>query len=501
VRSFFNHPFLSLTLSALISTASLAGYDPIKGVEAEVLKNTPYEVTGYFAPYHFGEDSKSNWTFTFASTHDTYRLLGDTSEENIKKMGVFGWVKVNVKPNPPLFYMVNYKNDPFGWVLFDIDEKNECKHIYKLAGQDPVTKSFSYDIDGDGKTDELSDLSCRYYPSSNEVDFFTKDGTYQISPWTQESDSSEFDYDSVRFTEPLEDQQWYLHRKVALQEWGEPSDINLDPVIGKYTGKGVKIGFIVFGPDLSHEDLRNLNVKGKYHFGGYNEIPDHATKVMGVAVADVNGKGIRGIAPDADVYVLEMGFPFMDEDYAKAFRIAKDLHLDVVVVSGGAENSANKPFINDLKNAIKNGVTFVYSAGNSGGDMSEFNDETSLSEIIVVGASDGLNQKTGFSSYGENLDILAPGEYILTTTLNNSYEPDSGTSLSAPIVGGVVALMKEANPDLTPAQIEDILHKTADKIGRDNGCFYDESGKSYECGYGKINAAKAIKMAEEMRGQ
>jgi len=467
-----------------------------------VLKNTPYEVTGYFAPYHFGEDSKSNWTFTFASTHDTYRLLGDTSEENIKRMGVFGWVKVNVKPNPPLFYMVNYKNDPFGWVLFDIDEKNECKHIYKLAGQDPVTKSFSYDIDGDGKTDELSDLGCRYYPSSNEVDFFSKDGTYQISPWTQESDSSEFDYDSVRFTEPLEDQQWYLHRKVALQEWGEPSDINLDPVIGKYTGKGVKIGFIVFGPDLNHEDLRNLNVKGRYHFGfGNNKNTEHATAVMGLAVADVNGKGIRGIAPDAEIYIFDLSYPYGDMDYINILKKIKELKLDVVIRSAGIPDGKYKPFMPYLLDDIKQGTTFVFAAGNEGVDLDKINLECNTPEIITVGTSNMYNERSEMSNYGRNLDILAPGVYILTTAPNNSYKHNSGTSFSAPIVGGVVALMKEANPDLTPAQIEDILHKTADKIGRDSGCFYDESGKSYECGYGKINAAKAIKMAEEMRGR
>ncbi len=139
--------------------------DIIQKIEHEILANDDgaYPITGYFAPYRFGDDPKSNWTFTFASNGDTYRLLGDTSEENIKKMGVFGWVKVNVRPNPPLFYMVHYKNDPFGWVIFNIDANNSCKNIYKLAGQDPNTKAFSYDVDGDGKTDKLEDLTCKFF--------------------------------------------------------------------------------------------------------------------------------------------------------------------------------------------------------------------------------------------------------------------------------------------------------------------------------------------------
>lgn len=147
--------------------------DIIQSIEYEILANDDgtYPITGYFAPYHFGDDPKSNWTFIFASKGDTYRLLGDTSEENIKKMGVFGWVKVDVRPNPPLFYMVHYKKDPFGWVIFNIDANSDCKNIYKLAGQDPNTKAFSYDVDGDGKTDKLNDLTCKFLGDRVKFEF------------------------------------------------------------------------------------------------------------------------------------------------------------------------------------------------------------------------------------------------------------------------------------------------------------------------------------------
>ncbi len=142
-------------------------------IEHEILANDDgiYPITGYFAHYHFGNDPKSNWTFTFASNGDTYQLLGDTSEENIKKMGVFGWIKVNVRPNPPLFYMVRYKNDPFGWVIFNIDVNNSCKNIYKLADQNQNTKAFSYDVDADGKTDKLEDLTCKFFGDRVKFEF------------------------------------------------------------------------------------------------------------------------------------------------------------------------------------------------------------------------------------------------------------------------------------------------------------------------------------------
>ncbi len=145
-------------------------FHPITGIEQKVV-NHSYTITGYFAPYHFGSDPKSNWTFTSAITHTTYQLLGDTSPENIKKMGVFGWKRVDVSPNPPTFYMIRFEDDPFGWLIFNIDSKGSCKSVYKLAGQDPKTKAFSYDLDEDGKPDRLQ-LDCKV--DGNVVKFFYK---------------------------------------------------------------------------------------------------------------------------------------------------------------------------------------------------------------------------------------------------------------------------------------------------------------------------------------
>jgi len=156
--------------AALLSafTASLLCANSIDSVENTVVQNSngKYDITGYFAQYDFdnnGKFDKSDWTFTFAKFPGTYQLLGDTSEENLEKMGVFGWKKVDVTPNEPLFYMVQYDpNDTkFGWLLFQKDANNNCTAVYKLAGQNPDTKAFSYDINGDGKADKLTNLTCK----------------------------------------------------------------------------------------------------------------------------------------------------------------------------------------------------------------------------------------------------------------------------------------------------------------------------------------------------
>jgi len=163
----------STAFASILSVTSLfsANY-LVESIEKSVVANSggTYNITGYFSSYTFGNDAKSNWTFTFYPDGPTYQLLGDTSEDNIKKMGVFGWVKRDVNPKEPMYYMVQYENTPFGWLLFDIDENGYCKNIFKLAGQDPNNKSFCYDVDGDGSRDILSNLSCRV--SGDSVKFY-----------------------------------------------------------------------------------------------------------------------------------------------------------------------------------------------------------------------------------------------------------------------------------------------------------------------------------------
>ncbi|GEM_PF-1243364 len=171
-------------LSLIAATLLNAG--AIEDVEnAVVAKNGgQYDITGYFSPYHFSNDSKSNWVFVFSKKYgqSTYQLLGDTSPENLQKMGVFGWKKVSISPLPdPLFYMTRFGNGKFDWLLFTLDG-NKCKNVYKLAGQDPNTKAFSYDVDGDGKTDVLKDLTCQADLQNETVDFDLKNQGGNVTP-------------------------------------------------------------------------------------------------------------------------------------------------------------------------------------------------------------------------------------------------------------------------------------------------------------------------------
>ena len=138
------------------------------------------------------------------------------------------------------------------------------------------------------------------------------------------------------------------------------------------------------------------------------------------------------------------------------------------------------------------------------------NDESAIPEVISVGATDRENLRAWYSNYGEYLDILAPGGYDLgITTLDNTgakgiasnaedylfYDDYAsafiGTSASAPIVSGMIALLLQSNPSLTRVEIENLLKNSADKIGN---VPYEDSKNIYY-GYGKVNLSNLINLA------
>ena len=139
------------------------------------------------------------------------------------------------------------------------------------------------------------------------------------------------------------------------------------------------------------------------------------------------------------------------------------------------------------------------------------NDESAIPEVLGIGATNKRNQRSKYSNYGPELDLMAPGgEYIGLTTLDpmgimgdtdgnyihyNNYYSFKGTSASAPVITGVVAQLLQADANLTREQVFDLLEKNADKIVNADGnpCNYDTStGHSDHCGYGKVNVTNTI---------
>ena len=147
------------------------------------------------------------------------------------------------------------------------------------------------------------------------------------------------------------------------------------------------------------------------------------------------------------------------------------------------------------------GTVVVFASGNDNKSVSF--PAKLLPGILTVGSINKYGYKSNFSSYGDELDVVAPGENIFTTTLNSRTDFESGTSMAAPHVSGVAALVLSVNPCLTAEQVNDIIEKTAQKIRPNKYSYTHHSGRyngiwNRQMGYGLVDAYAAIQMAQQV---
>jgi len=210
----------------------------------------------------------------------------------------------------------------------------------------------------------------------------------------------------------------------------------------------------------------------------------HGTHVSGIISSMKTGQ-----APFAKIMCLK-AIPNegdeKDKDVGNAIRYAVDNGANIINMSAGKYFSPDPEFVVDaIKYAEDKGVLFVVSAGNEGEDMTDIVNyprkylsdngiKKYFSNMIVVGASSWMKQwniekdpenqnsrydlAAPFSNYSkEVVDIFAPGVQINSTIPNNKYKYESGTSMAAPVVTGVAAVLKSYFPQLTAAQLKDII--------------------------------------------
>lgn len=254
-----------------------------------------------------------------------------------------------------------------------------------------------------------------------------------------------------------------------------------------------------------------------------NRVDDesHGTHVAGIIAAKRNnGIGANGVANNVAIMSIR-AVPNGDEydkDIARGIRYAVDNGARVINGSFGKAFSPKAEWVYDaIKYAAEKGVLFVHAAGNDGADLDDPsnpnfpNDQINngpefADNVITVGALDpkyGSELVASYSNYGKiNVDVFAPGTDIYSTFPNNEYEFSPGTSMAAPAVAGVAALLFSQYPDLNASQVKKIILnsglpiKTKVVLGGDNSKSASLSEISTS---GKIvNAYNALIMASKV---
>ena len=226
-------------------------------------------------------------------------------------------------------------------------------------------------------------------------------------------------------------------------------------------------------PDIVGDDSANVNER----FYGNADVmgPDalHGTHVSGIigAVRD-NGIGIRGVADHITIMSVRT-VPDGDErdkDVANAIRFAADHGARVINMSFGKKYSPDKKAVDDaVRYAMKKDVLIVQAAGNAGQNIDResnfpnrvFLDSTVATGYLVVGATTWTNDSNlvaSFYNYGKkSVDVFAPGVDIYSCIPGSKYTTESGTSMAAPVVAGLAALIREYYPKLTAEQVKQII--------------------------------------------
>ncbi|MGB5480036.1 MAG: S8 family peptidase [Eudoraea sp.] len=203
----------------------------------------------------------------------------------------------------------------------------------------------------------------------------------------------------------------------------------------------------------------------------------HGTHVAGIIAAERdNGLGVNGVANNVEIMSIR-AVPNGDEydkDIALGIRYAVDNGAQIINASFGKSYSLNSDWVYDaIKYAAANDVLIVHAAGNDGLDLDDpkntnfpndqaDNKGTEIADnLITIGA---LNGKYGsemvasFSNYGKmNVDVFAPGGNIYSTMPENNYEFQGGTSMAAPMVSGIAALIRSYYPKLTASEVKRVL--------------------------------------------
>ena len=342
-----------------------------------------------------------------------------------------------------------------------------------------------------------------------------------------------------RYTKPWTDQLssclWHLNAdtdfryKAGGRVDNPTTDINLGDVWDTTMGAGVTVAVVDRTWEATHEDIKdNVDTKRSKLWGGFtgenplSPYPPHGTAVAGVIGARDNNVGGRGVAPRATL----LNYNFLDYQSFGIEATALTLNKETVAVYnmsyGALDSKAPLRESSLVLRAVEEGISsgfggkgssYVNSAGNgaemSGKNWAGLDEMINHRGVIAVCAVDSQGRSSKYSEDGPSLWVCAPSDskwqqagIVAPMGLNSYTDRFGGTSAAAPIVSGVIALMRSVNANLTWRDVKVILANTAQKNDPSGSSWmsgatkYGSSTDSYsfsnQYGFGTVDAKAAV---------
>jgi subtilisin family serine protease len=295
-------------------------------------------------------------------------------------------------------------------------------------------------------------------------------------------------------------------------------DMKLDQVFEQapeITGRGVLVGHIDTGVDGKHAALAGKiksfwSASTQTAGGPATDTGDHGTHTAGTIVGGDRKLNIFGVAPEAqlisagalsgyDMMLKAMEF-MMDPDGNPSTN-------DQPSVVSNSWNANGAPDIEIFYRAISaweaGGILPIFSAGNAGPGPKTITTPHEHPSVIAIGATNEAGLIATFSSRGpavyqgkviQKPDMTAPGVHIVSTVPGGKMASKNGTSMAAPHVAGLVALISQANPKLNPAQIREVLVKSLTLVNADGTPATSQSWNP-NYGFGRVDGLAALRLA------
>jgi len=296
--------------------------------------------------------------------------------------------------------------------------------------------------------------------------------------------------------------------------------------------RSITVAVIDDGFDTGHPDFASgQKIRVPVDFGQSDADPspvssqdNHGTACAGVAVADENGSGVVGMAPECGLMPIRWSGTVSDGDIRDQFDHPLLHGADVISCSWGVTSNFFTLSTSMQRSITKaatqgrngKGCVIVFAAGNANHDIDDpprTRDGFAIHpDVIAVAASNSRDRKSHYSNFGDAVSVCAPssgagGLGIVTTDRRGTsgyqsgdyttVERFGGTSSSTPLVAGICALMLSVNPELTAVEVKQILQETAEKIDPQGGDYRNGHSRLY--GHGRVDAHRALLAARDRR--